>query len=32
MVQFLRTKKRRNATATALADKGELVGEGTPDV
>ena len=32
MVQFLPTKERRNATATALADKGELVGEGNPDV
>ena len=32
MVQFLRIKERRNATATALADKGELVGGGDPDL
>ena len=32
MVQFLRIKERINATATALADKGELIGEGNPDV
>ena len=32
MVQFPRNKERRNATATALADKGELVGEGNVDV
>ena len=32
MVQFLRIKERRNATAPALADKGELVGGGNPDL
>ena len=32
MVQFLRIKERRNATATALADKGELLGGGNPDL
>ena len=32
MVQFLRTQGRRNATATALADKGELLGGGNPDL
>ena len=32
MVQFLRIKERRNATATGLADKGELVGGGNPDL
>ena len=32
MVQFLRMKERRNATATALAEKGELVGGGNPDL
>ena len=32
MVQFLRIKERRNATANALADKGELVGGGNPDL
>ena len=32
MVQFLRLQERRNATATALADKGELAGEGNPDL
>ena len=32
MVQFLRIKEPRNATATALADKGELVGGGNPDL
>ena len=32
MVQFLRSKERRNATPTALADKGEMVGEGNPDL
>ena len=32
MVQFLRIKERRNATATALADKGEPVGGGNPDL
>ena len=31
MVQFLRIKERTNATATALAEKGELVGGGDPD-
>ena len=31
-MQFLRINDHRNATATALADKGELVGEGNPDV
>ena len=31
-MQFLWIRERRNATATALADKGELVGEGNPDV
>ena len=30
--QFLRIKKRRNATATALAAKGELLGGGNPDL
>ena len=29
MVQFLRIKERRNATATALAEKGELLGGGS---
>ena len=32
MVQFLRLKELRNATATALANKGELVGGGNPDL
>ena len=32
VVQFLRIKERRNATATALANKGELVGGGNPDL
>ena len=32
MVQFLRINQRRNATATALADKGELAGGGNPDL
>ena len=32
VVQFLRIKERRNATATALADKGELLGGGNPDL
>ena len=32
MVQFLRIKERRNATATALAERRELVGEGNPDL
>ena len=32
MVQFVRIKERRNATATALADKGELLGGGNPNV
>lgn len=32
MVQFLRIKERRNATATALADKCELAAEDNPDV
>ena len=32
MVQFLRIKERRNATATALADKGQLLGGGNPDL
>ena len=32
MVQFLRIKERRNAPATALADKGELLGGGSPDL
>ena len=32
MVQFLRMKGRRNATATALTDKGELLGGGNPDL
>ena len=32
MVQFLRMKERRNATAIALAEKGELVGGGDPDL
>ena len=32
LVQFLRIKERRNATATALADKGKLVGGGNPDL
>ena len=31
-VQFLRIKERRDATATALANKGELVGGGNPDL
>ena len=31
-VQFLRIKERRNATATALADKGEPLGGGNPDL
>ena len=30
MVQLLRMKERRNATATALADKGELLAGGNP--
>ena len=32
MVQFLRMRECRNATATALADKGELIGGGNPDL
>ena len=32
MVQFLRIKERGNAAATALADKGELLGGGNPDL
>ena len=32
MVQFLRIKERRNATATAPADKSELLGGGNPDL
>ena len=32
MVQFLRIEERRNATATAKADKGELLGGGNPDL
>ena len=32
MVQFLRIKERRNATATALADKAELLGGGNPEL
>lgn len=32
MLQFLRIKERRNATITALAEKGELLGEENPDV
>ena len=32
VVQFLRLKERRNAIATALVDKGELVGGGDPDL
>ena len=32
MVQFLRMKERRDATATELADKAELLGGGNPDL
>ena len=32
MVQFLRIKERTNATATSLADKGELLGGSNPDL
>ena len=32
MVQVLHVSEARKATATALADKGELLGEGNPDI
>ena len=32
VVQFLRIQECRNATATALSDKGELLGGGNPDL
>ena len=32
LMQFLRIKERRNVTATALADKSDLLGEANPDV